>query len=265
MRSTAIRRTAVAATAVSLALFATACGGSDSGSSDKGDKGAGAKGKESAAAAPAAKALSAAELEKAALAQGDVKGHKISKAAAKDTIAVDDIKTGKKVCAPFANALMGAQVGEPGAFTKRTVVSEPKKGDLAKQDGGDAEEAFKAAFDITTTQLALGSYDGKGAQESVASLRTAATECAGGFEFTAAGEKQKVAKITEEQVKGGEEAAAWTVRVEQGGEKVEFKLVAMRQGASFASFSSMNLAAMGGGGDFELPTAVVEAQAAKLA
>lgn len=55
------------------------------------------------------------------------------------------------------------------------------------------------------------------------------------------------------------------MQLEQGGEKVEFKLVAMRQGAAFASFSSMNLAAMGGGGDFELPTAVVEAQAAKLA
>lgn len=262
MRSIAIRRTAVAATAVSLALFATACGGSDSGS---GDKGADAKAKESASAAPAAKALSAAELEKAALAQGDVKGHKISKAAAKDTISADAIKTEKEVCAPFADALMGAQVGEPGAFTKRTVVSEPKKGSLEKQDSGNAEEAFKAAFDITTTQLALGSYDGKGAQESLAALRTAATECAGGFEFTAAGEKQKVAGITEEQAKGGEESAAWTVRVEQDGEKVEFKLAAMRQGASFASFSSINLAAMGGGGDFELPTAVIEAQAAKLA
>jgi hypothetical protein len=262
MRSTAVRRTAVAATAVSMALFATACGGSDSGS---GDKGKDAKGKESAAAAPAAEALSAAELEKAALAQGDVKGHKISEAAAKDTIAVDDIKVEKKVCAPLADALMGAQVGEPGAFTKRTVVSEPKKSDLKKQDSGDAEEAFKAAFDITTTQLALGSYDGKGAQESVAALRTAATECAGGFEFTAAGEKHKVSRITEEQVKGGEESAAWTVQVEQGGEKVEFKLAAVRQGASFASFASMNLAAMGGGGDFELPAAVIEAQAAKLA
>ncbi|MEV7718643.1 hypothetical protein [Streptomyces sp. NPDC088184] len=260
MRSTAIRRTAVAATAVSLALFATACGGSDSGS---GDKGKDVKGKESA---PAAKALSAAELEKAALAQGDVKGNKISKAAAKDTISVDDIKVEKKACAPLANALMGAQVGEPGAFTKRTVVSEPKKGDLAKQDSGDAEEAFKAAFDITTTQLALGSYDGKGAQESIASLRTAATECAGGFEFTAAGEKQKAVKITEEQVKGGEEAAAWAVQLEQGGEKVVFKLVAMRQGASFASFSSMNMAMLAGEvKDFDLPTAVVEAQAAKLA
>ncbi|MER5851364.1 hypothetical protein ABT126_31185 [Streptomyces sp. NPDC002012] len=263
MRSTAIRRTAVAATAVSLALLATACGGgSDSGSSDKG---ADANGKESAAAKPAAKALTAAELEKAALAQGDVKGHKIAKAAAKDVISGDDIKVEKEVCAPFADALMGAQVGEPAAFTKRTVVSEPKKGSMDKQDGADAEDAFKAAFDITTTQLALGSYDGKGAEESVASLRTAATDCAGGFDFTAAGEKQKVSKITEEQIKGGEDAAAWTVQVEQGGEKIQFKLVAMRQGPSFASFSSMNLAAMGGGESFELPTAVVEAQAAKLA
>ncbi|MEU9318939.1 hypothetical protein [Streptomyces sp. NPDC048295] len=260
MRSTAVRRTAVAATAVSLALLATACGGSDSGS---GDKGADAKGKEPAAAA---KALSAAELEKAVLAQGDVKGHKISKAAAKDTISVDDIKVEKKVCAPLANALMGVQVGEPGAFTKRAIVSEPKKGDLAKQDSGDADEAFKAAFDITTTQLALGSYDGKGAQESVAALRTASTECAGGFEFTAAGEKQKVLKITEEQVKGGEEAVAWAVQLEQGGEKAVLKLVALRQGASFASFSSMNMAMLAGEvKDFELPTAVVEAQAAKLA
>ncbi|MFF1500634.1 hypothetical protein ACFVZR_12285 [Streptomyces sp. NPDC058316] len=262
MRPTAIRRTAVAASTVCLALLATACGGSDSGSGS-GDKSADAKGKDSAAK-PAAKALTAAELEKAALAQGDVKGHRISKAAAKDVVSVDDIKVAKEVCAPLADALMGAQVGEPGAFTKRTVVSEPKKGSMDKQDT-DAEGAFKAVFDITTTQLALGSYDGKGAEESVAALRTAATECAGGFDFTAAGEKQKVSKITEEKVKGGEDAAAWTVQLEQDGEKVQLKLVALRQGPSFASFSSMNLAAMGGGGDFELPTAVVEAQAAKLA
>ncbi|MDK0521115.1 hypothetical protein [Streptomyces sp. ML-6] len=261
MRSSAIRRTAVAAAAVSLALLAAGCGGgSDSGSDGKK---ADTKGKESAAAEPAAKVLSAAELEKAALAQGDVKGHKISEAAAKDVVATDDIKVEKEVCTPLANALMGAQVGEPGAFTKRTVVSEPKKGAMDKATG-DAEDAFKAAFDITTTQLALGSYDGKGAQESVAALRTAATECAGGFEFTAAGEKQKINKITEVQVKAGEESVAWTMELEQGGEKGEMKLAALRQGSSFASFSSINLAAMGGG-SFDLPTAVIEAQATKLA
>ncbi|MGW2178106.1 hypothetical protein ACWCXX_08485 [Streptomyces sp. NPDC001732] len=262
MRSSAVRRTAVAAAAVSLALLAVGCGGSDSGS---GGKGADAKGKESAAAEPtAAKVLSAAELEKAALAQGDVKGHKISEAAAKDVIAADDIKVEKEACAPLADALMGAQVGEPGVFTKRTVVSEPKK-DAMNKDVADAEDAFKSAFDITTTQLALGSYEGKGAQDSVAALRTAATECAGGFEFTAAGEKQKVGRITEARIEAGEESVAWTVELEQDGEKGELKLAALRQGSSFASFSSMNLAAMGGGGSFELPTAVIEAQAAKLA
>ncbi|MER5746561.1 hypothetical protein ABT097_25205 [Streptomyces sp. NPDC002225] len=264
MRSIAIRRTAVAATAASLALLVTACGGSDSASGpDAGDKGA--KGKESAAAAPAAKALSAAELEKVALAQGDVKDHEISKTAAKDTLPVDQIKVEKEACTPLVHALMGSQVGEPAAFTKRTVVSKPKKADLKNQDDADVEKAFKAAFDITTTQLALGSYDGKGAQESVASMRTAATECAGGFEYTAAGEKQKVAGITEEKVKGGEEAAAWTIEVQQDGEKTRMKLVVVRQGATLASFSSMNLAAASEGGDFELPAAVVEAQAAKLA
>ncbi|MFF9350785.1 hypothetical protein [Streptomyces sp. NPDC014734] len=259
MRSIAIRRTALAATAACVALLATACGGG----SDSADKGADAKGKESAAAKPAAKALTAAELEKVALTQGDVKDHKIAKATAKDVIAKKDIKADKEACAPFANALMGAEVGEPAAFTKRTVVSEPKKDSL--KDSADSDEAFKAAFDITTTQLVLGTYDGKGAEDSLTALRTAATECTGGFAFTAAGAKQKVAKITEEQVKAGEDAAAWAVQLEQDGEKIEFKLVAMRQGSSLASFSAMNLAAAGGAGTFELPTAVVEAQAAKLA
>jgi len=255
MRRTVIRRTALATSAACVALLATACGGSDSGSGS-GDKAGDTKGKESTAA----KALTAAELEKAALAQGDVEGHKVAKTAAKDEISKNDIKAEKAACTPLANALMGAEVGEPATFTRRTVVSEPKKKADLKP-----EEALKAALDITTTQLALGSYDGTGAADSVAALRKAATECAGGFSFAAGGEQNKVTKVTEAQVKGGEEAAAWTVEMAAGGEKVAFKLVGMRQGASFASFASINLAALGGEGDFELPTAVIEAQAAKLA
>ncbi|MEU9762602.1 hypothetical protein AB0D98_23295 [Streptomyces sp. NPDC047987] len=260
MRPTVIRRTALAATAACVALLVTACGGPDSGSGS-GDKGADTKAKGSAAEKPATKALTAAELEKAALVQGDVEGHKIAKAAPKDTISKGDIKSANAACAPLAHALMGAEAGEPAAFTVRTVVSEPKKKEVLKP-----EELLKAAMDVTTTQLALGSYDGTGAADSLAALRKAATECAGGFEFTAAGEKNKITKVAEAQVTGGEEAAAWTVEMAApDGEKMQLKLVGMRQGASFASFSSMNLAAMGSGGDFELPTAVVEAQAKKLA
>ncbi|MFF2330080.1 MULTISPECIES: hypothetical protein [unclassified Streptomyces] len=264
MRSTVIRRTALASGAVCLALLATACGGSDSGSGD-GDK-ADAKGKESAAAKPAAEVLTAAELEKAALAQGDVKGEKITKAAAKDIIAADDITVDKEACTSFARALMGTAIGEPAVSTQRHSISEPKKGSKESEDSEDIDAAFAAAFDITTTQINLASYEGKAAEETIAGLRTAATECSGGFGFTAAGEKQKVSKITEEQVEAGEEALAWTVTVEQDGEKVSFRLVAFRQGATVASFSAFNLAeAAGEPGDYGLPTALVDGQAAKLA
>ncbi|MFD7716034.1 hypothetical protein [Streptomyces sp. NPDC059814] len=260
MRPTAIRRTAVAATAMSLALLTAACG------SDAADKDGGNKGKagESPSAKPAAaKALTAAELEKASLVQGDVKGHKISKAGPADAVSAGDVTADKAACDVFADTLMGAKAGSPAASTQRKVISEPKKG--ADQDSADPEEAFEAAFDITTTLTTLSSYEGKGAEETVAALRTAATGCASGFTMKAAGTKQKVVKIMEEQVKAGEDAAAWTVTIESDGEKSAMKLVQVRQGATVASFSALNLAAASSGGDFELPKAVIDAQVAKLA
>ena len=169
-----------------------------------------------------------------------------------------------KACDTFADALMGAQVGKP-------VGGQPAQGrqrtqdQKEKQDSADTEEAFIAAFDITTTMASLSSYDGKGAQDTIDGLRTAATACSGGFGLTVAGDKQKVVEIEEEKISGGEEAVAWTVTVEQDGEKAPFKLVVVRQGATIASFTSLNLAASGTGKDYDLPTAVVDAQLAKLA
>ncbi|MEU8506847.1 hypothetical protein AB0C40_19355 [Streptomyces brevispora] len=259
MRPTAIRRTAVAATVMSLALLTASCG------SDTADKGSGDKGKADATASAkpaAAKALTAAELEKASLAQGDVKGHKITKAGPADAVAAGDVTADKAACDVFADALMGAKAGSPAASTQRKVMSEPKKG--GDKDSADPEKAFKAAFDITTTLATLSSYEGKGAEETLTALRTAGTECASGFTLKAAGAKQKVVKITEEQVKGGEDAAAWTVAIEAEGEKNTMKLAQVRQGGTVASFSSFNLAAASSGGDFELPTAVIDAQVAKL-
>lgn len=260
MRPTAIRRTAVAATVMSLALLTAACG------SDASDKGNGKAG-DSASAKPAdtsaAKALTAAELEKVSLVQGDVKGHKVSKAGAADAITGDAVTTDKAACDVFADALVGAKSGKAAAFTQRQIISEPEKGGDKESD--DPAEAFKAAFDITTTLTTLASYDGKGAEEALAGLRTAATECASGFTFTAAGEKQKITKIAETPVKGAEEAVAWTVTVEAEGEKSAMKLIQLRQGTTLASLTSLNLGASGAGGDFDLPTAVIDAQAGKLA
>ncbi|MER5278821.1 hypothetical protein ABT025_24135 [Streptomyces sp. NPDC002809] len=263
MRPTAIRRTAVAATVMSLALLTAACG-SDAGDKDgKGSDSASGKPAGRGADTSAAKALTAAELEKVSLAQGDVKGHKIAKAGPADTITAEDVTVDKAACDVFADALMGAKTGRPAASTQRKVVSEPKKGGDKESD--DPAEAFKAAFDITTTLTTLASYDGKGAEEVLAGLRTAATECASGFTFTAAGSKQKISKIAEVPVKGGEEAVAWTVTVEADGEKSAMKLIQIRQGATVASLTSLNLGASGAGGDFDLPTAVIDAQAGKLA
>ncbi|ROQ67257.1 hypothetical protein EDD93_1678 [Streptomyces sp. 840.1] len=260
MRPTAIRRTAVAATVMSLALLTAACG------SDVADKEGGDKGKAagtSSAQPSAAKVLSAAELEDVALVQGEVKGHKVAKAGPEDSVSADDITADKAACDVFADALMGAATGTPAASTKRKVTSEPKKG--VDDNSADADEAFEAAFDITTTLTTLSSYEGKGAEESVAGLRTAASGCASGFTLTAAGSKQKIVKITEAKVEGGEEAAGWTVNTESDGDRMTMKLVQVRQGSTVASFTALNLAAAASGKDFELPTAVIDAQVAKLA
>lgn len=259
MRPTAIRRTAVAATVMSLALLTAACG-SDATDKDGGDKG---KAAGTSSAKPAAKVLSAAELEDVALVQGEVKGHKVAKAGPQDSVSADDVTADKAACDVFGDALMGAVTGSPAASTQRKVTSEPKKG--VDDNSADADEAFEAAFDITTTLTTLSSYEGKGAEESVADLRTAATGCASGFTLTAAGSKQKVVKITEEKVKGGEDAAGWTVNIESDGDRTTMKLVQVRQGSTVASFTALNLAAAASGKDFELPTAVIDAQAAKLA
>ncbi|MGW0938239.1 hypothetical protein [Streptomyces sp. NPDC002666] len=261
MRPTAIRRTAVAATVMSLALLTAACGSdagkdngkaSDSASAKSADNGAD-KGADSTA-----KALTAAELEKVSLAEGDVKDHKIAKATPADAIEGDAVTVDKAACDVFADVLMGARAGKPAAFTQRKVAGLPKKSD-------DPAKMLEAMMDVTTTLATVQAYDGKGADEALAGLRTAATECASGFTLTAAGSKQKVTKIAEVPVKGAEEAVAWTVAVEAEGVKSAMKLIQLRQGTTLASMTSLNLRVSGEGGDFELPTAVIDAQAAKLA
>lgn len=265
MRPIAIRRTAVAATVMSLALLTAACGSDSDAGKDSG-KAAG-----SASAKPAdkgadstAKALTAAELEKVSLAEGDVKDHKVAKGTPADAIEGDAVTVDKAACDVFADALMGAKAGKPAASTQRKVAGLPKKSDDPKASE-DPEKMLEAMMNVTTTLTTLQAYDGKGADEALAGLRTAATDCASGFTLTAAGSKQKVTKIAEVPVKGGEEAVAWTVAIEAEGVKSAMKLIQIRQGTTLASLTSLNMGVAAQGGDFELPTAVIDAQAAKLA
>ncbi|MDQ0844499.1 hypothetical protein [Streptomyces sp. V1I6] len=247
MRSTAVRRTALAAAAASLVLLVTACGGegSDGGTNEKGN------GKGSAA-----KALTATELEKLALAEGDVKAHKIVKAGPQDDIAAKDVKTEKAECEPVARAVAGTPMGAPAATVKRRATAEPD----VKEAGKDG--AIEGAFDITTSLVALSSYEGEGAADAFTALKGAGTACAGGFTMTMAGTEQKIVKMTEAKVSGGDEAVAWTMTAEQDGEKLPFNVAVVRKGGTFVSFSSFNL--MAPEGELPLPSAVIEAQVAKL-
>ncbi|MBK3544254.1 hypothetical protein [Streptomyces sp. MBT60] len=266
MRATAVRRTALAASAAALALLATACSGSsDAGGKD--EKGA-ANGSSSAPKTPA-KALTAAELEKATLAQGDVKGTKITKAGPADEVPADGIKVDKEACLPIAHAMSGVPQEGAVATTKRKVIDEPKKTDeksLEDLGEGEAEDLFKNAFDLTSTAVVLSSYEGAAGPDAFATLKKAAADCAGGFTATVGKTPTKIASITEEKVTGGDEAAAWTVTSEDDGDTVPLKLAVLRKEGTVATFFAFNLAAAGGEGvKFELPTAVVAAQDKKLA
>ncbi|MFD0153236.1 hypothetical protein ACWGQ4_13480 [Streptomyces sp. NPDC055721] len=249
-----MRSAAVAVTAVSLALLVTACGGGEkSGDQGKG-AGTGAAPSASATSGEPAKALSAAELEKLIVGQADLPGHQVQKAKAGEIPVAAAVSADKPSCTPFAHAMSYLAPGKPAVSAHRKVIEVPKtEGKTASPE--DALGALAAPV----TGVALGSYDGQGAQEAFAAMKTAGTECAGGFTLVGGGERTKISKIEPEMV-AGREALAWTVTTDVDGKPWVTKLVVFRHGSIFASLSTISF----GGTVKELPKAVIDAQAAKL-
>lgn len=247
---TSVRTAAATATAASLALLLTACGG-DGKSEDKGKDAP----KASASAAPDAKALSAAELEKLIVEQADVKGYQVQKAEPTDVVKSSDVTTDKPACKPLADAMSFIATGNPGASVQRKAIAEPKAGGATA-----SPDDIMGALGAPVTAVTLGSYDGSGAQDALASLKKAGAECAGGFTLNGGGEQTKIGKVAPETVTAGEEAVAFTVTTDMDGKPFISKVVAFRKGNTLASFSVISLA----GVVKELPTAVIDAQATKL-
>ncbi|MER8236060.1 hypothetical protein [Streptomyces sp. NPDC094049] len=252
---TPMRNAAVAATAVSLALLVSACGGEKA---DAGKGGTTVKETPGATAtsAPAAKALSAAELDKLIVTQADLKGHKVQKAGAADVVPAAQVSADKADCTPIAHAMSFVSPGAPAASVQRKVLAEPKKDASASP-----EEAILGGLGVQVTAVTLGSYEGQGAQDAFASVKTAATACAGGFSVVHGKEKTKISKVAPDSVTAGDESVALTVTTDMEGAPFVSKLVVFRKGNTLASFSSISLAP---GGVKEAPKAVVDAQAAKL-
>ncbi|MYV56096.1 hypothetical protein [Streptomyces sp. SID3212] len=261
--SALVRRTAVAASALSLALLVSACGGSDDSSADS-DKKAGKsadKSKSSAAAKPAADAADAtalpqAELDKLVLVEGDVKGYKIAKASAAEIAIGKGITTDNEACTPLVDVLGFRPLGKPAASSPVRLTSVPEK------PGADAspEDALAALGDMTIAAETLNSYAGQGAPEALEALSAAGKACAGGFTYTADGEKTKVTKVAPATYTAGDEAVAFTVTTEMEGETTASPLVAVRKDGLLATFMSINL----GGGESKQPKDIIDAQLAKL-
>ena len=265
---TSMRSAALAATAVSLALLVTACGGGEKSGDQAKDTGkeaaptasatSGAPAASSAPATssePAAKALTAAELEKLIVEQADLPGHQVQKAEAGEIPASSAISADKPSCKPLADAMSYLAPGKPAVSAHRKAIEVPKtEGKTASPE--DALGALAAPV----TGVALGSYDGQGAQEAFASLKTAGTDCAGGFTLIGGGERTKITQVAPETVTAGEEALAWTVTTDVEGKPWVTKLVVFRQGNTLASLSTISF----GGTVKALPKAIIDAQAAKL-
>jgi len=244
------------------------CVGGDGGEENDGKK-AKAVGE---SAEPAAKALTARELEELVIAQDDVKGREVKKPGKDEAFEAGDLKVEKATCKPVAQVLSALPAGKPAASAQRLVRKSEKAGkgippvdELADMTDQEAEDATLDSLDITKTQTSLWSYDADGARQTLATLRKAAKKCAGGFMMTIDGEKQRVTDISEEKMSVGEEAVAWTVGTKQDGTDADTKVVVFRTGTTLAGFSSFNIASVTRGEAYEQPTAVINAQAAKLA
>jgi hypothetical protein len=198
------------------------------------------------------------------LAQGDLEKHTVVEPGAGDVLDAKDIKVDDAACEPIAYAISNAPLGEPGAEVNRMVSSDPEEPSAEELAEMSSEEQLAASMNLTITALSLYAYEDKGAEEALADVRTAAEECAGGFTGTAVDEDVKVTKITEETISGGDEAAAWTVTTKQDGETLAYKVVVVRQSSTLASFASVDLGASMTGEESGLPTALVDAQLAKL-
>ncbi|MEU6482857.1 hypothetical protein [Streptomyces sp. NPDC046887] len=252
MRATLIRRTALAASVASLTLLATACGSSDGGDGKDGSS------------KPAPKALSAAELEKAIITKDDVKGYKVEKLAdqlkEQGKVAVD-----KGECQAIADTMSLKALGKPAGTAQRQATKDFEKPSLEGASPEEIEKALKGAMSANT-YVTLASYQDKGAEEALTSLKSAGTACAGGFGGTSDGEKVTLTKIVESPATGGDEAGSWTVFMDMEGKEVPFyQLTAVRKGSTLATFGTINLSAvMGKGGEAEKSTEVIDAQVKKL-
>ncbi|KUL40873.1 hypothetical protein [Streptomyces regalis] len=262
IRRSRFRTGALAASALVSVVVLTGCGGSggsDSATGESASPSASPSAGQASTAASPVKPLTAAELEKASLAKADLSGYQVATASKAETTAAKAVKVSGEECVPLGRAVAGTAVGEPAETTHRRVTG--------NSGTGGASSSESAALDINTGMVTLASY--ASADEAAAALKSvgdAVTACAGGFEWTAGGEKLEAGKVTKGTApEAGEEAVAFTAVTPIDGVDAPWKVVVFRDGATLAHFTVANAGSMISGEDFTFPADLVTAQADKLA
>ncbi|MGW7342163.1 hypothetical protein [Streptomyces sp. NPDC054854] len=256
MRTALVRRTVLTASAVSLGLLVTACGSGDTDAKTDAKPSAAASAAASSAA-PGAKGKTDAEVAALVVTQADLADHVVSAESAAKVVAMP-AEAENASCKPLVQ-IMASQKNATATGLGRTGVKDKAKELPASASAEEKVEAALKAVGGAQTLVTVSSYDGKGAEEAFAAVKTAATACAAGFTVTSDGDKVKYTGVTPgAAVTGGDEAVAYTAPMDlEDGEKSTTHFVVVRKGNTLAGFYTWGLKT-------EQPKAVVDAQVKKL-
>ncbi|MBT2365088.1 hypothetical protein J7E88_07085 [Streptomyces sp. ISL-10] len=167
--------------------------------------------------------LTEAELTRAALVTGDVPGYEVTPLQGGDEPGTE--KADKPACAPLAAVINGAPEPAAAATVYRTAV--------------DSTEEGKETQTVVT--LILTSHSDGGAEQLLASLRTAVDACAGGFTTHSADSVSTYSDVQKLPApQAGDESVAYRVTGAVTGAKVPLVFHVVRRDASVATFYTAN-------------------------
>ncbi|WP_338697175.1 hypothetical protein V2W30_15885 [Streptomyces sp. Q6] len=226
----------LAGVCVAAALAGTAACGAESGD-DAGKSSDKAAQKPAAKAKPGLPALTEAQLTKAALAKGDVKGYRITKAA-EDEIPDVSVPADPASCQAIADLFFLGTEPDAKARVARSVISVTRT-------------------EATIVRVGLFGNEEGDAKKLVADLREQSESC-DAYEHT----DYKYSDVTPGKASDlGDESVAFTLAGVVDKEKMQLGYTIVRSGSTVLVFQALN--AMNGE-KAEVPAEVVEAQVAKL-
>ncbi|MBL1095531.1 hypothetical protein [Streptomyces coffeae] len=183
----------------------------------------------------------ATRLEKAALAQGDLKGYRVTSRKAENW-ASGQPKSRKRAC----QALADATGDEPSPAAKETV----RRG----------VNGHKAPYKGVTAGIS--SYSAAGAKTFMRELKAALSDCAGGFSTTLSGRTVRYSEVRSTPLKAaGDDSVGYGLTASAQGTKIPMRVVAVRSGSTIALFMGVDFKKLS---EFPVPRAIVDKQLEKL-